>query len=266
MEQELFANEDQIIKIILIAIGLLTVMSSAIVVFFYFSRKKITKTELEKANLEISHQKEIIQSTLITQEEERSRIAQNLHDAISSKLNVVSLNANILVEEGISSEEANQIGSSILKVSNTVLESSRKIAHDLLPATLAKFGLQPALEELCEDLEETKKFNGSFDFKYEEGFLPSEMELQLFRIVQELISNTIKHADASDIAIYLKTSKNILSFVYSDNGKGMDLESVKRAKGLGMSGIDNRVVILQGTLDIQSSPGNGILLTIEIKK
>ena len=101
-------------------------MSIAIVLFFYFSRKKIVKTELEKARLEIDHQKELLQSTILTQEDERKRIAQDLHDAISSKLNVVSLNASILTDANISVEEANKIGGSIYDVTSNVLESSRR--------------------------------------------------------------------------------------------------------------------------------------------
>ena len=90
-------------------------MALAIVLFFYFSRRRIIKTELEKANLEINYQREVLQSTIITQEEERKRIAQDLHDAISSKLNVVSLNANMLSDTSISTEETVKIAENIEK-------------------------------------------------------------------------------------------------------------------------------------------------------
>ena len=91
--------EKEVVKIILLALAILIFMGVAIVLFFYFSRKKIIKTQLEKAHLEIAYQKELLQATILTQEEERKRIAQDLHDAISSKLNVVSLNANFLIEK-----------------------------------------------------------------------------------------------------------------------------------------------------------------------
>jgi len=260
----LFEGENQIISIIVIAISLLFVMGVAIVLFFYFSRRKIIKTELEKATMEIEHQKEVLRSTIITQEEERARIAQDMHDAISSKLNIVSLNANFLLEEGITSDEANKMGDSILKVTTTVLESSRRIAHDLLPPTLQKFGLEAALEELCEEVYDSKKFELEYDISYEENFVSSNHELHIFRIVQELMNNSIKHSEASQITLILKTKENILSLQYRDNGKGFNIEDTQKAKGLGMSGIENRAVILQGDLEIASSPGNGIAVTIEI--
>lgn len=241
-------------------------MSLAIVLFFYFSRRKIIKAELEKANMEIEHQKEILQSTIITQEEERKRIAQDMHDAISSKLNVVSLNANFLVEEGIASGDANKIGDSILKVTSTVLESSRRIAHDLLPPTLQKFGLTAALEELHEEVYDSGKFEFKYDVIYHEEFLTKDKELHLFRIVQELINNSIKHSEASELSLFVKTEEKALSLQYRDNGKGFDLNNAQGAKGLGMSGIENRAVILEGVLTIESSPGNGISVEIHIEQ
>ncbi len=261
---DLFEDGQQIINVILIAIGLLLVMAAALILFFYFSRRKIIKAELEKATMEIEHQKEILQSTIITQEEERKRIAQDMHDAISSKLNVVSLNANFLAEEGIASEEANKIGDSILKVTSTVLESSRRIAHDLLPPTLQKFGLEAALEELHEEVFDAGKFEFDYNVTYPEGFLSSDKELHLFRICQELINNSIKHSEASQLALLVKTEENTLYLHYRDNGKGFDLERAHKAKGLGMSGIENRAVILGGELSVASSPGNGVSIQIEI--
>lgn len=263
--EELIKNEDQIISIILIGIGLLIFMSLAIVVFFYFSRKKIIKSELEKANMQIEHQKEVIQSTLITQEAERKRIAQDLHDAISSKLNIVSLNANFLTESNITSEEANKFGNSILKVTTTVLESSRKIAHDLLPPTLERFGLRSALEELCEEVAQSKKFDVNFKLDDLKEKLPPDQSLHLFRIVQELFSNSIKYSEASLVTVLLENKENLVSLQYKDDGKGFNLNEAKKAKGLGMSGIENRVSILNGTLSFESRTGSGISVSVEIE-
>ena len=264
--EEVFGSEDEILSIILIAIGLLILMSVAIVLFFYFSRKKIVKTELEKANLIISHQREVIESTLITQEEERKRIAQDLHDAISSKLNIVSLNANFLTETGISSEDANKFGSSILKVTTTVLESSRRIAHDLLPPTLQKFGLRSALEELCDEAGASKNFKVHSVMEYNENSLSADEELHLFRMVQELFSNSIKYASASIIDVSLLSEGNSTTLNYSDNGKGFDISEAKKAKGLGLSGLENRASILNAELTIESSPGAGISVIVTMDK
>ncbi len=263
MEELLNTDDTQIINIILIAIGLLLLMALAIVLFFYFSRKKIIKAELEKARLEIDHQKELLQATIITQEEERSRIAQDLHDAISSKLNVVSLNANFLTEKDITTDDANKFGESILSVTSTVLENSRRIAHDLLPPTLSKFGLEAALEELCDEVSESGKFQINYEAQYAMGALPPDEELHLFRVAQELLNNSIKYSEASQIDMLLKESESQIDFQYKDNGKGFVMEEAEKAKGLGMSGIKNRIAILKATMDMKSAPNKGIEVKIE---
>ncbi|MEM7185623.1 MAG: ATP-binding protein [Bacteroidota bacterium] len=263
ISQEHFVENSEIMDLILIPIGLLLLMSIAIVLFFYFSRRRIIKAELDNANMEIAHQKELLRSTIITQEEERKRIAQDLHDAISSKLNVVSLNAHLLTDGAIPPEETKKIGGLIYGMTSNVLENSRRIAHDLLPATLEKFGLTAALEELCEELIETGKFQLEYELNYSEEFLSSSNELHVFRIVQELMNNSIKHSEATHVNLHLNTEENLLSLQYQDNGKGFDVDAAKKAKGLGMSGIENRTMILAGVLDVQSSPGKGLSVLLK---
>jgi signal transduction histidine kinase len=260
--QDLISEEQQIITIILIAIGLLLLMSMAIIVFFYFSRRRIIKTELEKATLEIEHQKEVLRSTIITQEEERQRIAQDLHDAISSKLNVVSLNANLLSDSNNSSQETDRIADTILKVTATVLENSRRIAHDLLPPTLQKFGLVAALEELCDEVADTGTFEVRQKFDYPKDSLSAEEELHFFRIVQELFNNAIKYSKAESLELALGKEGPELVLSYRDDGQGFNISEAKMARGLGLSGITNRVEILNASLEMQSAPNKGLFVRI----
>ena len=251
-------QENQVVVIILVAILLLLFMSVAIVTFFYFSRKKIVKSELEKARLAVTHQRELLQSTIVTQEEERKRIAQDMHDAISSKLNIVSLNANFLKEENIDSKEANALGESIVNVTATVLESARRIAHDLLPPALDKFGLVAALEELCDQIETGNKHQVFTTFNYASKTVDKNTELHIFRIVQELINNTVKYGNASRIEISLTANTRELRLLYADNGTGFIVAEGKRAKGLGLSGIENRAALIDGEYTLESQPGEGM--------
>lgn len=258
--------EKEVVKIILLALAILIFMGVAIVLFFYFSRKKIIKTQLEKAHLEIAYQKELLQATILTQEEERKRIAQDLHDAISSKLNVVSLNANFLIEKDITQEDTHRIGEGIQKVTKSVLESSRRIAHDLLPPTLEKFGLKAALEELCEEVDAAQRFQIQYNISYPEGVLSSTNELHFFRIVQELFNNTIKHSGAKAIVLSLRCSENLLSLQYTDDGKGFEVVKAKTAKGLGMSGIENRALLMNAEFMLESAPEAGMRVEIKYQR
>ncbi|QIE58841.1 sensor histidine kinase [Rasiella rasia] len=259
MEEPLI-QDNQIITVILIAIILLLLMSTAIIAFFYLSRKKITKTELEKARLKIDHQQEVLRTSLVTQEEERKRIAQDLHDAISSKLNIVSLNANFLTEETITTHEANTLGESIVNVTKTVLENSRRIAHDLLPPSLEKFGLVAAVDELCDQVKECGTIIIEPDLDESANVLTESNALHVFRIVQELFNNTIKYADAKLVVLSLKSIENAVHLHYQDNGKGFELETGRMAKGLGLSGIHNRAVILDAHVTLDSKPNEGMSL------
>jgi signal transduction histidine kinase len=257
-------QEIEIFRIIIGAIALVIVMSIAIVLFFYFSRRKITQAKLDKANLELAYQKELVQFIILTQEEERKRIAQDLHDAISSKLNIVSLNANLLTEENITQTERQKIALGIVNVTGDVLESSRKIAHDLLPPTLEKFGLKAAVEELCEEVSETKKFKIECDIQYENEMLSKEKELHVFRIAQELFNNALKYSKAKHVKIDLRDNSNAVSLRYIDDGIGFDLDSVRAKKGIGISGIRNRVSLLEGNLTLTSALNEGVEVTIHI--
>lgn len=263
MVEESFTSGNANLEIIFFAVGLLFIMVLAIVFFFYFSRRKVIKAQLEKANLEIVYQKELLQATILTQEEERKRIAQDLHDAISSKLNIVSLNANMLMKSDLAMDEVKGVGDSIYKVTSTVLENSRRIAHDLLPPTLEKFGLTAAMEELCEELDATQKFELEYSIQYPEQFLNATNELHLFRVVQELFTNSIKHSEASKIELTISVQENLLTLQYRDNGKGFDLSKAQMVRGLGMSGMENRALLMNASYTVDSGHGEGIEVTLE---
>jgi len=126
MEEIVLSEENSMIFILVAGITILLLMASALLLFFYFSNKKIVQKELEKATLEISYQKDLLHSTIETQEEERKRIAQDLHDAISAKLNVVSLSTNVLIDGMLKKEETAETLNHILSVTTKTLESSRK--------------------------------------------------------------------------------------------------------------------------------------------
>ncbi len=262
--EELFSDQNQIITIVIIGVLLLLLMAIALLLFFFFSRKKIIEKELEKKSAEITHQKELIHATILTQENERKRIAQDLHDDISSKLNVIHLNSNLLLEGTLSPEEYTEVNKSIIDITNRTLVIARKIAHDLLPPILDKFGLQSAIEELVDDFNTSKKVLVSYKLKYPNNHLNKSKELHLFRILQELINNSIRHGKAKNINLFLELNSSNLLLKYSDDGIGFNTKSLKHKKGLGIKNIESRVELLNGTLTVKSKPKKGIHVLITI--
>jgi len=262
--QDLFSAENQVITIVIIGVVLLLLMSFALVLFFFFSRKKIIEKELEKQRLEVAHQKELLQAIIITQEDERKRIAQDLHDDISSKLNVIHLHANLLLDGKLTANEYTIINKQIIEATHKTLGSARKIAHNLLPPILDKFGLKAAIEELTDSFNTSKKITISCDINYPNNHLSSEKELHVFRILQELINNSIKHGNATKSSILLRLQNRKLLLKYIDNGVGFNPEIKQYKKGIGLKNIESRIALLQGNIIIKSALKKGINVTASI--
>jgi two-component system NarL family sensor kinase len=262
--KELSNQENDLISIVIIGFVLLLTMAVALLVFFFLYRKKIIEKELDRKSLEVEHQKEIIKSIIVTQEKERIRIAQDLHDDISSKLNVISLNANLLKDGELSPEEYLIINESILEATDRTLQSARKIAHNLLPPILEKFGLKDALEELVDTYNNSKVIKINYDLSYPKRYLKAKNELHLFRIVQELINNSIRHGKAKNSELSIQVENQKLVFKYKDNGVGFNPIADNHAKGLGMKNIESRVAILEGVHIIESEKEKGFRILITL--
>ncbi|AWI25775.1 sensor histidine kinase [Flavobacterium pallidum] len=252
------ADNDVMVVIIYTSVAFL-MMAVVLVLFYHFSRKKIVQHELEKRDLKISHQQDLLKATIITQEEERKRIAQDLHDDISSKLNIVSLNTHLLTTSGLSEIELSEITSNIIELTGKALENSRRIAHDLLPPVLEKFGLHAAIEELCHEFKTAKQAEIHFENKLPAFHVTEEeMQLQVFRVLQELLNNSFRHGKATVINICFEERDGRRTCLYSDNGRGFDPSEIQNKKGLGMKNIESRIAILNGNLNFDSAVNNGV--------
>lgn len=238
-------------------------MATVLILFFYFSRKKIIKHEIDKKNLELNYQKEILTTVILTQETERKRIAQDLHDEISSKLNVVSLNSHLLKTPNLNEKEVNEITNNINLLTSSALDCSRRIAHDLFPPVFEKFGLEAGIEELIAEFKSTGQFEIRFINQVNLDQLDKDKQLGLFRIIQELLHNTLKHAKAKKCSISFSTVKDNISLVYLDDGIGYTISEEK--KGMGLINIDSRIGLLNGQYNIKTSPNNGFEIKIIFK-
>jgi two-component system, NarL family, sensor kinase len=254
-------SQTEYVKVILFILVFLAVVFGIIVLFITKSRKKLFEKELEKKDLTISYQKEILLTAIRTQEQERKRIAQDLHDDISSQLNVISLNLHALKSAKKAETEKLEIVDNTLVINNKAIETARKIAHNLLPPVLEKFGLHTALEELVLDFENTKAIQISYQNLADFTAATTEQQLHIFRIIQELISNSIKHGKASQVNIVF--AKN--ECTYTDNGLGLDTTKPEKSMGLGMQNIASRIAFLNGKYSITSSQSAGYSFTFNYK-
>lgn len=263
MVQEFQTEESKLIFALIFAVIFLVLTSLGVILFFVFSRRKIIQKEKEKADMRIANQEKVLQTSIAVQETERKRIAQDLHDAISSKLNVVSLTTNVLLSDSQINENQKQTLEQILDITSTTLESSRRIAHDLLPPILSKFGLKAALQELFDEFCKNTTIN--IEYNLEELQLSETNQLHLFRIVQELINNSVRHGKANKIDVSLLSKPSGFKFNYSDNGKGFDVLEVNKNAGIGLQNIKSRTKILDAELVINSVINEGSQFVIQSK-
>lgn len=250
---------------LIMAMGILTMLalSLALVLFFYKSQRRLLQEKMNAQQSELEYQENLLYSTILTQEKERKRIAKDLHDDIGSKLNVIFLNMHRIERAAKGSPPILDMVSDINEVINTTIDTTRRISHDLLPPTLDNFGLIEAVKELIEQYQKSDSVNVLLQVKQNEGRLADKTtELNLFRILQELISNSIKHGQPKLISIDLWLGTKKLELEYRDNGKGFNQDKLNKKRGLGTQNMESRVKMIGGKMNIQSSEGKGILVRI----
>ncbi|WP_340201972.1 sensor histidine kinase [Ascidiimonas sp. W6] len=263
MEANLPGQEPSVISAIIFGILLLLLMAGLLILFFFLSRKKIIQKELEKKDMLIEHQKHLLHATIITQEEERKRIARDLHDDISAKLNIVSLNSHLLNDK-INQEEKQEVITNIITMTAKALENSRRIAHDLLPPVLEKFGLKAGIEELCDEFATAKNTKVTLSIDADFDKLDEIEGLNLFRILQELMNNSLRHGKATLIDLKFSNDGSRIKLNYLDNGEGFDMKILANKAGLGMKNIESRVELLKGTIKFESETGKGVKVLLLI--
>ncbi len=224
---------------------------SWIIVRNYYDRK------LEKA-------KSLLEKELAI-EQERSKMARELHDGLGSMLSGVKHSFSAMANQmHLNQEEETLFHSNIEKLNETIKEL-RTISHSLASESLLKFGLQNSLHDFCRNLNLAGLPKIKFSaLNMEEAPLTEEQTFHIFRIAQELLTNMAKHAEATEAILQISYNAGVIYLTAEDNGKGFKPDEVKKKEGLGLKNIESRVRILKGKLDFQSAPFKGTSVMIEI--
>lgn len=248
------------------ATGILVMLTLALafVLFFNQSRKKLLQQQMWVQQMQLEHQQSLLHRTILTQEEERKRIAKELHDDIGSKLNVILLNIHRLKKKAEQQSDLQPVLSEVQGLINATIQTSRRISHDLLPPTLDNFGLVEAVKELCENYQKTDAINVTLEvIQNENPTMDKLTALHLFRILQELMSNTLKYAEAQQIGLKMWLTGQSLKIEYRDDGKGFDWEATQYHKGLGLQNIESRMKMIEGQYQFFTAPEKGVVVTLE---
>lgn len=238
-----------------------------VILFIYYARRKMFAKEIEIINLKLKTKKSQVNSMIEVQEAERARISRDMHDAISS--NLVAINLNLQQLKRLSSDQATlDICNTTLQACTSTIENARRIAHNLMPVELEHVGLLASIKKLCEKFnnEGSLQINLLHDLsnKQIEQIKP-EYQIHIYRIIQELITNSIKHGRATQIDLKLvNISPKIVEFFYTDNGVGTDSNIEEMQEGHGVQNIISRAAIIGGETKFNSQPQNGFSFTLAV--
>jgi len=231
------------------------------ILFYLKYRRNIVLKQYQIKAAEVQHQKELLQAIITSQEEERKRIGMDLHDEVGSKLSSLKLTIDHFAEQEIQKIHGHQFNIQFKTMIDSIISNVRNISHNLSPLLHGTYGLFSAIQDFCDEVNNSARLNISVQIEEEcTGVQLSNIEeLTFYRVITELINNTIKHANASNASLTFLMKSNKFSIVYSDNGKGM-LPGVTR--GMGLKNIESRLSMIGAQYTILSNGGIGFQMSI----
>ncbi|MCB9360853.1 MAG: tetratricopeptide repeat protein [Flavobacteriales bacterium] len=259
IENELKSNEiatKQAEKRTLIISFIALIIFIVALAFFISYKRKIKAQKLLQ-----QEEKLRFKAVIEAEEKERIRIAKELHDGLgqllsTAKLNVASLEGNVDKEDEILVKNASDL------IDNAVKEV-RSISHNMMPVALTQLGLISAIKELTNKMNDSGLLNVKFESNIETR-LNSSIEISIYRVIQEILNNTIKHAQAKIITILLTKEKERLTLLISDDGVGFNTNEIENSKGIGWKSIFSRIAMLNGDINVDSSKDKGTNLLVSI--
>lgn len=253
---------------LLIGTFTMLVMVFFIILFVVYYQRKQAEQKIAIQELKAEMQRQMLESSLEVQEVERRRIAKDLHDEVGAMLSATKMSLNQMVRK-IDSTDLSTLAQQTKELLDESISQVRRISKELVPSTLEEFGLVSALDEFIQKIHVA---SGVLFVLNHEGIIPPDkrfdkkIELTVYRIAQELVNNALKHAQANEISLILKEQNNTLIFEFKDDGKGFDIEKVRKdvKKGLGLKNIESRLSVVNGTFVLKSELGKGTQSFIEI--
>jgi len=217
--------------------------------------------ELEKERMYLA-----ARSVMEGEEAERSRLAGDLHNGLGGLLSGIKINLSAMKENSVITHENISAFNHAISLLDTSITELRRIAHNLMPETLNHYGLKTAIEDFCNQVAPAGPPEIGFQFFGENIRYTKELELTIYRIIQELVNNALKHAVATKINVEVISEPKRLFARVTDNGKGFEVsEENTERKGKGLQNLNDRVVALNGTFDVWSKPGQGTEISAEIQ-
>jgi len=231
----------------------------------YRSRQKLQQARIDE--LETEKQLTATEAVLKGEEQERTRLAKDLHDGLGGMLSGIKYSLSNMKGNLIMTPDNAQAFERSIDMLDSSIKEMRRVAHNMMPEILVRYGLDTALKDFCNEIDRSGVIRTSYQsIGMDKVELEQTASVTIYRIVQELVNNVIKHARAKTALVQLHYSgqEKLLAVTVEDDGKGFDAVMLERSDGIGWSNIRNRVEFLKGKIDIKSAPGKGTSVLIEI--
>jgi len=256
-EQKLSITESKS-KTRTMSILIVSLLLGSILLWFSFSQRQ-KRMQQQLVSIEREQEVRTLESLMEGEEKERLRIAKELHDGVNGDLAAIKFKLTSLLETN------NKVINEAVAMIDTSSEQVRAISHNLVPPSLRDFNLLEAVSTYCENMNAIHDPEISFQHLGNDIVLDKKQEANLFRVVQELVANSIKHAEAKEIIVQLSNVEDNLQLTVEDDGRGFDVNNIE-SDGIGMQNIKSRVEYLNGIMDIKSDKkGSSFTITIADK-
>ena len=235
----------------------------ALLYFIYRNKQKLHEQKITK--LETQQQLTATEAVLKGEEQERTRLAKDLHDGLGGMLSGIKFSFNTMKGNLVMTPDNTQSFERSMDMLDSSIKEMRRVAHNMMPEALVKFGLDTALKDFCNEIQQSGALYISYQsIGLENMVIKQTAEITIYRIVQELVNNIMKHAAAKNAIVQVTKTSGQLAVTVEDDGRGFDTNILNKVKGIGWSSIQNRVEFLKGTLDVISEKEKGTSVHIEI--
>jgi signal transduction histidine kinase len=261
--QTLSISQKNTLNYLLIGVAGIILIISLLVYRTYRQRQLLQQNKIQ----ELENEKQLLatEAVLKGQESERARLARDLHDGLGGMLSGIKHSLNTMKGNMIMTENNVQSFERSIDMLDSSIREMRRVAHNLMPESLVKFGLDAALKDFCNDINSIGALKITYQsFGLEGKVIEQTISITIYRIVQELVNNIMKHAQARQAIVQVTTDAKQISITVEDDGKGFDPQKLDNGRGIGWINIRSRVDYLKGKIDTRSQSGEGTSVHIEL--
>lgn len=260
-QKEVQLQKSQQMTLYSIGSTLVALLVASLVFFHFRNKRKLDQRQLQSMQQEKEIQ--LLQAVMQGEEKERSRIAKDLHDGVAGMLAAVKMHFTSIALHlnQILQTEGYQQG---IRLLDEASQEVRKTSHNLMPEILLQHGLDEAIRRFCNNVTNSSKLTVQYDAIGEAGRFVDSFELSVYRIVQELLNNIIKHSKASEAVVQITFQADLLSITIEDNGIGL-IKGAEQKDGIGLRSLQKRVKAMNGKIEFESASGQGLNAYLEFE-